>query len=194
MASPTRSSSSRGRPAASRSSSGSGGNNQQMLILGGIAVAVVVVVFFMMSGGGNGKTGTPTPAAPAAKPAEASKPPAAPAAVSSSAKDGKTPAKAAPALTADTLGQVRAKYEAMKGFYNEGSKARTDGDNATARDKQAKAKDVLDEIDAMLKAPLLWQEEAEMEGWSQPAEYVEMAKLYGDVMSLAKKVRMGGGK
>ena len=124
-----------------------------------------------------------TPAAPAAAPA-----------VTSTAKAGKTPAKPAPALSADTLAQVVTLYNQMGTHYNDGVKARTAGDNATAREHQGKAVDVLQQIDKLLEAPLLWQEEAEMEGWAQPAEYVQMAKEYGKVMSLAKSVRMGGGK
>jgi predicted metalloprotease len=189
MASPSRSSSSRGR-ASARSSSSSGGN-QQVMVLGAIAVVVVIVVFVMMSGGGK----------PADKPAAGGQTPAAAApkstpapAVSSSAKSGKTPAKPAPALTAETLEKVRSEYAKMKTYYNEGSTARTAGDNQKAREQQALAKTVLDGIDAMIEPPLRWQEEAEMEGWAQPAEYVELAKLYNDVMTLAKKVRMGGGK
>lgn len=189
MATPSRSSSSRGR-ASARSSSSSGGN-QQVMVLGGIAVVVVIVLFVMMSGGDKpadkpGNTSqTPAVASPAPAPA---------AGVSSSAKAGKAPAKPAPALTADTLGKVRSEYDKMKAYYNEGSTARTAGDNAKAREQQALAKGVLDRIDAMIEPPLRWQEEADMEGWAQPAEYVELAKLYNDVMTLAKKVRMGGGK
>ena len=194
MAAPSRSSSSRGRSAPSArssNSSGSSGGNQQVMVLGGIGVAVVVVLFLMMSGPDKGNTGKPDASKPAAaQPA----PTPAVAPVSSSSKVGKAPAKPAPALSAETLGKVRDELAKMKAFYNEGSTARTAGDNTKAREQQAKAKDVLDGIDAMVTAPLRWQEEAEMEGWSQSAEYVEFGKLYNEVMSLAKKVRMGGGK
>ncbi len=191
MAAPSRSSSSRGRSAPSARSSNSSGGSQQVMVLGGIGVAVVVVLFLMMSGPDKGAGGKPDTAKPAAA-QPAPTPAAAP--VSSSAKAGKAPAKPAPALTAETLAKVRVEYDKMKGFYNEGSTARTAGDNTKARERQALAKEVLDGINAMVVAPLGWQEEAEMEGWTQSAEYVEFAKLYNDVMTLAKKVRMGGGK
>lgn len=194
MAAPSRSSSSRGRSGgSSRSSSSSGGGNQQVMVLGGIGVAVVVVVLIMMGGGdkGPGKSGGSTPTPVAAKPDPTPKPAATP--VSSSAKAGKTPTKPAPVLTADTLQKARDLETKMKGFYNEGSVARTAGDNAKAREKQALAKGVLEEIDKLLETPLLWQEEAEMGDWAQPAEYIELAKVHGSIMKLAKMVRMGGG-
>lgn len=195
MAAPSRSSSSRGRSGgSSRSSSSSGGGNQQVMVLGGIGVAVVVVVLIMMSGGGGkggASTGGTTPTPVAAKPEAAPKPAATP--VASAPKAGKTPLKPAPVLTAETLQQVRDLETKMKGFYNEGSAARTAGDNAKAREKQGLAKGVLGEIDKLLQAQLLWQEEAQMGDWAQPAEYIELEKVYGSVMKLAKMVRMGGG-
>jgi hypothetical protein len=132
----------------------------------------------------------PAPAKPTAAPSQPAQAPT----ISASAKAGKTPAKPAPALSADTLAQVVTLYNQMGTHYNAGVTARTAGDNAKAREHQGKAVDVLQQIDKLLEAPLLWQEEAEMEGWAQPAEYVQMAKEYGKVMSLAKSVRMGGGK
>lgn len=146
----------------------------------------------LFSACGAERTTTVAPPAPA-KPTASSPAPQAPA-VSSSAKAGKTPAKPAPALSADTLAQVVTLYNQMGTHFNAGVTARTAGDNATAREHQGKAVDVLQQIDKLLEAPLLWQEEAEMEGWAQPAEYVQMAKEYGKVMGLAKKVRMSGGK
>jgi hypothetical protein len=103
-------------------------------------------------------------------------------------------AQAAANPAADTLAQVVTLYNQMGTHFNAGVTARTAGDNATAREHQGKAVDVLQQIDKLLEVPLLWQEEAEMEGWAQPAEYVQMAKEYGKVMGLAKKVRMSGGK
>lgn len=193
MAAPSRSSSSRRSGGSSRSSSSSGGGNQQVMVLGGIGVAVVVVVLIMMSGGdkGAGKSGGTTPTPVAAKPDPTPKPAATP--VASAPKAGKTPLKPAPALTAETLQQARDLETKMKGFYNEGSAARTAGDNAKAREKQGLAKGVLGEIDKLLQAQLLWQEEAQMGDWAQPAEYIELEKVYGSIMKLAKMVRMGGG-
>lgn len=97
-------------------------------------------------------------------------------------------------LAAATLDQVRAHLVRMKGFDNEGVTARLAGDNMKARERQALAKDVLEEIDKLIEPPLRWQEEAETEGRARPAEYVELAKVYGEVMALAEMVRMGGGK
>jgi hypothetical protein len=154
----------------------------------------LVATFGMLAACGKSSSTTIPGPAPTAKPAAqpAAQPAAAP--VSSSAKAGKTPAKPAPALSADMIAQVRTLESQMKAHYNDGANARKTGDNSGAREHQAKAKDCLEKIDALIADQLLWQEEAEMEGWAQPAEYVEMAKVYGSVSTLAKMVRMGGGK
>jgi hypothetical protein len=135
----------------------------------------------------NGKTSAP---AASQKPATA---PAAPVQLAA-AKTGKAPARPAPPLTQQMLDEVRALTKAASVLYNEGVTARTAGDNTTARDKQASAKDTLERLDVMLKAQLLWQEEAQMEEWAQPAEYVTLEREYGAAMNLTKKIRMGGGK
>jgi len=159
------------------------------MVLGAIAVVVVVVLIVMMkggtkdSGGTNDKPQTPTPAAP--KPA--------PAAPSSAAKPGKTPAKPAPTLTAETLQQCRDQQAKAQALYNEGSKARTAGDNATARDKMSQAKVIIDQINQTLAVPMLWQEEAQMGDWTQSGEYIDLEKFVTALASLEKMVRMGGG-
>lgn len=164
------------------------------MIVGGAVLLVVIVLLVIMNRSGSGEATDKDAPAKASSP-DAGKSTPAPAPVQlGSAKSGKTPAKPAPALTTATLGKVDELYAQMKAYYNEGSKARQAGDNATAREHQAKAVDVLDQIDNLIEAPLLWQEEAEMKGWAQSAEYVQLAKTYGLVMKLAKQVRMGGGK
>jgi hypothetical protein len=45
----------------------------------------------------------------------------------------------------------------------------------------------------MIEAPLRWQEKADLGSWAQPAEYVTLENLYGEVSKLEKRVRMGGG-
>ena len=52
---------------------------------------------------------------------------------------------------------------------------------------------VLDQWLALVQPSLLWQEEAQMESWSQPAEYIALEKLYGDFQSLNNMVRKAGG-
>jgi hypothetical protein len=159
------------------------------MVLGAIAVVVVVVLIVMMKGGskdsGTNDTQSPTPTPAAAK--------SAPAAPGSSAKAGKTPAKPAPALTTETLQQCREQQAKAQALYNEGSKARTAGDNTTARDKMAQAKVIIDQINQTLAAPMLWQEEAQMEDWTQSGEYIDLEKFVTALASLEKMVRMGGG-
>jgi hypothetical protein len=164
------------------------------MLFGGIGVAVLIGVLVMMSDGGNKASSEdsrkPAPTNPVSVPAAA--PAAAP--VNSSAKSGKTPAEPPPTLTAAMLGQARELEAKMKAYYNEGSSARTSGDNAAAREKQALAKQTYDEIEKLLQPALLWQEKADLNDWAQPAEFVELAKFFNGVASLNKRVRMGGGK
>src|SRR5690606_490935 len=186
---------SRGRSSRGSSASSTNGS-QQALVIGGIALAVVVALLFVMNSGGGEKAEAADKGAapaPAAQPAAAKSEAAAPVTLSA-AKAGKAPSRAAPALSQATLDEFNALVTKAKGFYNEGVKARTAGDNMGARDQQASAKDVLDEAQKLVAAQLLWQEEAQMEDWAQPAEYVTLEKLYAQYQSLTKKVRMGGGQ
>lgn len=165
------------------------------MLLGGIGLLVVVVLIIISSqGGGESGGGKDGPAKAATPDIGKTQTPAKPPVQLGAATSGKTPGRAAPALTTEMLGKVTDLKQQMEAHYNDGSKARTAGDNAAAREHQAKAKDMLDQIDKLIEPQLLWQEEAEMGGWAQPAEYVALAKLYGSVSKLAKMVRMGGGK
>jgi hypothetical protein len=161
------------------------------MVLGGVGLVVVVAAFFYVSGGGDGGTKA-TPAAPPAAAAPAGKPAPAPVPMEA-AKAGKTPARAAPALTQATLDQIKALTEKAKGLYNEGVTARNGGDNTAARSKQSAAKDCLDEQKKLVETQLLWQEEAQMENWAQPAEYIALEKLYAEASKLEKSIKMAGG-
>lgn len=174
----------------------SASSNQMPMILGGVGVLVVVVVVAMMNSGGSKAAETaPATPAPASATPPASQPASAPAPVQlASAKAGKPPSRPAPPLTQAMLDQVRSLTAAAGVLFNEGVKARTDGNNTLARDKQAQAKDTLDKVQVLLKDQLLWQEEAQMEEWAQPAEYITLEREYGATMTLTKKIRMQGGK
>lgn len=162
------------------------------MLFGGIGVAVVIAVFVVMSGDKPADAkDTPKPPAPAAvAPAAA---PAQPGATPAVAKAGKTPAKPAPALTPEMMQEARALLQQAKDLNNEGVKARTAGDNTTARAKQSEANDKLEALQKLIAAPLAWQEEADFGDWTQPAEYVALGKLFQEVSNLMKRVRMGGG-
>lgn len=193
MATPSRSPAARARSGGNRPAANSG-NNSQFLVLGGVAVLVVIVLVVTMGGESQQVSKSPGSNVPAA-PAQAATPSAPPPkAVSSSAKAGKTPTKPAPTLTAAMLQEARDLEAKMKAFYNEGSTARTAGDNLKAREKQASAKEVYDQIEKLLTPALAWQEEAELNDWAQPAEFVELTKLWSSIAKLSKMVRMGGGK
>lgn len=189
MASRTSSRSGRSSRASASSSS-----NTTAFAIGGIGVAVVglLVVIFANSGndataGGNQPANQPTVATPVVAPTPA------PATVSEASRAGKAPTKAAPPLTAETLQQARTLLGEAKALCNEGVTARTAGNNQEARTKQSAAKDKLDALKALVAVPALWQEEAQLSDWAQPAEYVALEKLYAEVSKIEKQVRMGGG-
>lgn len=178
-----------GRRAARSPSSGS---NSMPMILGGVGVLVLVVVLVVMNSGGGKSAAAETAPTPAAAPA-GSTAKSAPVVPTGTAKAGKTPGRPAPALTGAMLQQTAQLLEEAKVLCNDGIKARTAGDNQAARDKQSAAKDRIDAAKRLITDPLGWQEEADMGGWAMPAEYAALEKLYGQLSSLEKRVRMSGG-
>ena len=110
------------------------------------------------------------------------------------ARSGKPPAKPAPELTVETLQKLQAMLDEAKELINDGKRARTGrGDNAAARTKMGEASELLRKWEQMIAAPLLWQEDAEMEDWAQPAAYVTLSKMYDKFAKYQKEARMGGG-
>ncbi|MFO1076627.1 MAG: hypothetical protein U1E73_02755 [Planctomycetota bacterium] len=194
MASPRSSRSSSSRGSGGGRSSGSSRDSSQMMVYVGAFAVVVIVIFFVMRGGGSdgGSTQDPGASTPAAKPAAPAPQPAA--APTGSPKAGSKPATPAPALDAETMDKARTMLAKAKDLYNEVVNARKGGDNRTARDKASEAKAIVDEIKTLVEKAADWQMEAEMEGWSQPAEYVALGKVYGEVMNLANLIRKNGGQ
>jgi len=111
-----------------------------------------------------------------------------------SAKRGKAPDRPAPTLTQEMLQEAAARIQEAKELNNEGVTLRNKGDNRGARDKQSQAKDKIDAAVAVLDAPAAWQEEADLEGWAMPAEYVTLSNLFGQIAKLQKRIRMSGGQ
>jgi hypothetical protein len=165
-----------------------------MVMVGAAAIAIVVVLVIMMRGGGeeDGKKGAADDTKPAAS--EKSATPVAISVGTGKAKAGGTPKRPAPALSTETLGKLDQLLAEAKTHYNDGVTKRTDGDNAGAREAQAKAKEVLEQWENLVKPQLQWQEEAEMEEWAQPAEYDLLTSKYAPFSSLQNMVRKGGGK
>lgn len=166
------------------------------LILGGVGALVLIVVLVML----NSKSGdegdgddpqnqqqqaAPQPKAPASTPMQLKH---------GSAKAGKKPDRPAPTLTNEMLQEANGMIEEAKALNNEGVKLRNAGDNRAARAKQSEAKRKLDEVIAFLDAPATWQEEADLEGWAMPAEYVTLGNLYVRIAKYQKRIRMSGGK
>jgi len=166
-----------------------------MVMVGAAAIAVVIVLVIMMRSGDDESTTdkgrdttteTPDTTTPrSVTPANAS---------SGSAKAGKTPATPAPALTHETLGKLDELFAQAKKHYNVGVTKRRAGDNRGARAAQAEAKILLEQWEELIRPQLLWQEEADMEDWAQPAEYGLLTRKYAPFSSLQNMVRKGGGK
>lgn len=177
------------------SRSGSTGGSQQGMIIGGIAVVVVIALVLLMRGGGGSTAADNADKATAKEPTKAATPASsggAPVALAS-AKAGKPPGRPAPPLPAATLQQLNDLIAKAKELYGEGVKARTAGDNTGARQKQSEATRLLEQWRTLIKPQLDWQEEAQMDDWAMPAEYVTLEKMYVPYQDLVKRVRMGGG-
>lgn len=167
------------------------------LLLAGAGVVVVVLVVALSNRGGGqaanagqsppstGRGTAPAAAAPAPAPAKVAL---------AGAKAGKPPQKPAPPLTAATLQELQDLLDRIKALRNEAVTARTgNADVQLARAKMGDAKVLLDQWEAKIVEPLRWQEDAQMEDWAQPAEYVTLETLYATFSRLDNEVRKGGG-
>jgi len=161
------------------------------LLVGGSAV-VVVVLLVILSTRGDGATNDAGPGreVPATAPARSTPP-----AVSiGRARSGKPPAKPPPELTVDTLREFQTVLDEAKELINEGKKARTGrGENKVARAAMARVTKLLRQWEQKIAGPLRWQEDAEMEDWAQPAEYVRLEQMFVKFAKYKKEARMGGG-
>ncbi|MCK5944059.1 MAG: hypothetical protein KAI24_18890 [Planctomycetes bacterium] len=165
------------------------------LILGGVGAAVLVIVLVIVSSkkGGDDGDGDQQDQQQQAQPETKPHVPKTTLKMGS-AQAGKTPDRPAPRLTVEMLQQARDLIQEAKVLNNEGVKLRNAGKNMEARAKQSEAKRKTDEVKALLDIPATWQEEADMEGWAMPAEYVTLGNLYGEIAKLEKRIRMSGGQ
>jgi hypothetical protein len=163
------------------------------MILGGLGV-VALVIFLLTSGGGGGGGGEDESNDQSNRqPPQQSQPPT-PSANMSSAQGGKAPGRPAPPLSQETLSKVRQLLAEAKTMSDDGIRLRKSGDNKGCRAKQSAAKVKIDQIKSMIETQSLWQEEAEMGDWAQPAEYVTLARIYVKIGTTEKTIRMQGGK
>ena len=182
-------------PSRSRSSGGrsqSSGSNSMPLVLGGVGVLVVGILVVMMNQGGGDKATDPK-APPAAAAPKAAHVPAPSTVKMGSATAGKTPGRPAPALTAEMLGKAVALLDEAKTLCNDGVKARSAGNNEEARTKQSAAVDKIEAAKVSLQEQAKWQEDADLDDWAMPAEYIALGNLWTELTTLEKKARMSGG-
>ncbi len=172
--------------------SGSSSSAQTLLLVLG-AVAVVVLLLLMSGGSkqpgaaGDSSSRNTSPAAAPSAPAPSVSLPA------GSAKAGKTPSRPAPPLGQDTLARLAQLEAQATELFNESVNLRNGGDAMKAREAAGRAKDILDQWNSLVEANLLWQEEAQLGDWAQPAEYIQLEKLFGAYQTLNNKVRKQGG-
>jgi hypothetical protein len=182
------------RRAGGRSSSRRQQNNQMPMIIGGAGLLVLIIILVMVKSRGGGDDADDTGAnAPANQPATQPEKPRSNVAVSGGLP-GKSPDRPAPTLTQDTLNKMSDLLAEAKSISNSGFALLKEGKNFEARTRQSEAKVKIDEIKALIEEPTLWYEEADMDDWSIPAEYVAMNKLYGKLSTLLKTIRMQGGR
>lgn len=165
------------------------------MIIGGAGLLVLILILVMVNsrGGGGDDIDDPGANAPAKQSANQPEKPRSNVAVSGGSP-GKSPDRPAPTLTKDTLNKMADLLAEAKSISNSGFALLKAGKNIEARTRQSEAKVKIDEIKALIEEPSLWFEEADMDGWSIPAEYVAMNKLYGKLSTLQKTIRMQGGK
>ena len=156
-----------------------------------VAVAVVVAVVLLSQGGGT------RAASPAAQPAAAAKsqPAATPTPLpKAAAKQGKPPSTPPPPLSEATLQELNDLLSRIKALRNEAVQKRSgQGDTQGAKATMEQAHKLLEQWQQTVQPQLRWQENAQMEDWAQPAEYVALEKLFGVYQRLNNEVRKGGG-
>lgn len=162
------------------------------MILGGLGVVVLIIILVMANKGGSEDQNNSSnePAKQPAKQPEAPKTNL----TMANAKGGKTPDRPAPPLTQATLTKVTELLAEAKALSNEGIKLTKSGSNPEGAAKQSAAKVKIDQLKAMIEEQSLWQEEADMGDWAQPAEYITLAKIYATISRTQKTIRMNGGK
>jgi len=163
------------------------------MIAAGVGVLVLVIFIMSSGGGGGGEPDQGSEDQSTSQPTTQSQP--APANVRlANAQSGKAPGRPAPPLTQETLSKVRSLLAEAKALSDDGIRLRKTGDNMGCRKKQSEAKVKIDQLKAMIETQSLWQEEAEMGDWAQPAEYVTLGRIYAKIGMTEKTIRMQGGK
>lgn len=166
-----------------------------MPMIVGISVALVVVLVLVLNRGAAAPASAgQTPAKQEGAVPTAEVPAAAAKIRLGAAKAGKAPTAPAPTLTEATLQELSDLLARIKTLRNESVSARTGGgDNQSARAKMGEAKLLCEQWIQKCKAPLQWQEQAQMDDWAQPAEYATLEHLYASYQRLENEVRRGGG-
>lgn len=160
-----------------------------MALWGSLAAGVVVVVVLivaMQASSAASATATGEATAPTEVPA-APVPVEAPASPPAQARSGTTPTKPPPSIDAAVIDHAEELYRQAADAWNAAQ-----GHRGT--DYQQYGKDLtesaarLEELSDSIEPYALWFEEADMEGWSMPAEYVDLQRRFDRWDKLRVKV------
>ncbi len=162
-----------------------------MLWVGGAAVVVVVVLVWLVTSGGADSSANKNTEPATTRPPAVAKPTPTKAAPrpTEQARAGKPPARPAPPIPASVFEQAETHYQAAKTKWNESVRAKRKGDINTAREAAAAAwQQFLSQRD-LLEPYMEWFEEADMEDWTMPADYVRLQRLLNTYDKLKVKVQ-----
>ncbi len=164
------------------------------LAAGGLAL-VIILVMMTWSGGnseaantGDGEKQKPAPAK-AQQPEAPKKTTQSPSNSSYAARPGKTPGRPAPPIPASVIERTEQLFADAKAKWNEGQRARKSGDTATYTKAIKEAYESIQGINKALDPYSTWYEEADLEGWAMPGEYVGLSKKFNKYDKLAAMVQ-----
>lgn len=183
---------------ARRRAASSSASNQTPMILVGVGVVVVIAIFVISGGGGDDDKGGKSKADKGGAKTTSSNTGTqdtspAPSSNGIAAQPGKTPDRKAPTIDRRWFGTVNEAYEQAKELSNEGKKAQAAGDPSTMQAKFVEAKRILRAgLETIPQGVWDWDDEAQIEGWARPSEYVELSRWYAKWSKLDQQLHRLG--
>lgn len=161
------------------------------------AVVVVVVIGFVLFGGGEPSSAASGTNAPAAPKSESTPPtasaPARPAsaglAPSTEGRAGKTPGTPAPPIAEATFQRTEELYAKATAAWDAGQRARSAGKTDEFDTHVQESRGHLEALFDVLRPYTTWYEEADLEGWALPADYVTLQRYLNRYDPLRVKLK-----
>ncbi len=104
-------------------------------------------------------------------------------------RTGRPPDRPAPAIEAAAFLELDERFDDVVGHWNEAQDARVAGRTADYSQALSAAWDALEGIYARIAAQTEWLEEADLEGWAMPPEYLALQKRLDRWDPLRSRVR-----